>query len=95
MEVRKILPLLVEASGEHPSFHVVALSLPGYGFSSAPIKRGFAVHHYAEVSAILGLGRTSFELPVTSDARLATSSCSPWATMSTVCGAIFFRLALS
>ncbi len=27
---------------EHPSFHVVALSLPGYGFSEAPKKRGFA-----------------------------------------------------
>ncbi|TEB22761.1 alpha/beta-hydrolase [Coprinellus micaceus] len=62
MEVRKILPLLVEASGEHPSFHVVALSLPGYGFSSAPIKRGFAVHHYAEVShkLMLALGYNEY-----------------------------------
>ena len=49
-EVRKILPLLVapEAAGA-PSFHVVAPSLPGFGFSSAPKKKGFAVTQNAEV----------------------------------------------
>ena len=30
LEVKKILPLLIEASADHPSFHVVAPSLPGY-----------------------------------------------------------------
>ena len=49
LEVRKILPLLIQSSPEHPSFHVVALSLPGYGFSEASEKRGFAVSQYAEV----------------------------------------------
>jgi len=49
LEVRKILPLLVEQSPEHPSFHVVALSLPGYGFSEAPKKQGFEFTQYAEV----------------------------------------------
>jgi pimeloyl-ACP methyl ester carboxylesterase len=49
IEVRKVLPLLVEASVDHPSFHVVAFSLPGYGFSEAPKKKGFALDQYAEV----------------------------------------------
>ncbi|KAF8631039.1 hypothetical protein AX15_002647 [Amanita polypyramis BW_CC] len=49
IEVRKILPLLTQASSDHPSFHVVALSLPGYGFSTAPTKKGFALSQYAEL----------------------------------------------
>ncbi|KAF8158479.1 Alpha/Beta hydrolase protein [Crassisporium funariophilum] len=49
IEVQKILPLLVEASPEHPSFHVVAFSLPGYGFSEAPRKQGFELTQFAEV----------------------------------------------
>ena len=48
-EVRKILPLLIQASPKHPSFHVVAISLPGFGFSSAPEKKGFSLPQYAEV----------------------------------------------
>jgi pimeloyl-ACP methyl ester carboxylesterase len=50
LEVRKILPLLTASSPEHPSFHVVALSLPGYGFSEAPRKQGFGANQYAEVA---------------------------------------------
>ncbi|OAX44299.1 alpha/beta-hydrolase [Rhizopogon vinicolor AM-OR11-026] len=58
LEVRKILPLLTDSSPEHPSFHVVAISLPGYGFSEAPHKQGFAAKQYAEVAhkLMLGLG---------------------------------------
>ncbi|KAF7299513.1 EHN domain-containing protein [Mycena indigotica] len=58
LEVRKILPLLVAASPEHPSFHVVALGLPGYGFSEAPRKKGFRLDQYAEVGnkLMLALG---------------------------------------
>ncbi|KAG6900645.1 hypothetical protein C0993_006749 [Termitomyces sp. T159_Od127] len=58
IEVRKLLPLLVEASPDHPSFHVVAISLPGYGFSSAPSKKGFEIAQYAEVAhkLMLALG---------------------------------------
>lgn len=58
IEVRKILPLFIEASTEHPSFHVVALSLPGFGFSDAPTKKGFDVARYAEVAnkLMLSLG---------------------------------------
>ena len=49
LEVRKILPLLTEVSPEHPSFHVVALSLPGFGFSEPVLKPGFAGRQYAEL----------------------------------------------
>ncbi|KAG6847537.1 hypothetical protein H0H93_007531 [Arthromyces matolae] len=58
IEVRKLLPILTQASPDHPSFHVVALSLPGYGFSQAPSKKGFSTAQYAEVAhkLMLGLG---------------------------------------
>ncbi|KAJ3516693.1 hypothetical protein NLJ89_g961 [Agrocybe chaxingu] len=57
-EVKKILPLLVESSPNHPSFHVIAFSLPGYGFSEAPKKPGFAIKQYAEIGnkLMLALG---------------------------------------
>jgi Epoxide hydrolase N terminus len=48
-EVRKILPLLTQGSTDEVSFHVVAISLPGYGFSDGPKKKGFAIDQYAEV----------------------------------------------
>lgn len=41
-EVTKILPILNQAG-----FHVVAPSLPGYGFSSYPEKPGFKHQHHA------------------------------------------------
>ncbi|KAI0927453.1 hypothetical protein AcV5_007992 [Taiwanofungus camphoratus] len=50
LEVRKLLPLLTSASPDHPSFHVVAPSLPGFGFSEAPSKKGFCGTQYAEVA---------------------------------------------
>ncbi|KAJ7600291.1 Alpha/Beta hydrolase protein [Mycena floridula] len=58
LEVRKILPLLVNGPSTDPSFHVVALSLPGFGFSEAPKKQGFSCAHYAEVAhkLMLSLG---------------------------------------
>lgn len=49
LEVWKMLPLLTAVSPDHPSFHVVAPSLPGFGFSEAPKKPGFCGKHYAEV----------------------------------------------
>ncbi|KAJ3762718.1 Alpha/Beta hydrolase protein [Lentinula raphanica] len=57
-EVQKILPLLVQSSPESPSFHVVAPSLPGYGFSEGAHKPGFAAEQYAEVAhkLMLSLG---------------------------------------
>ena len=49
MEVAKLLPLLTAVSPDQPSFHVVTFSLPGFGFSEAPRKKGFALAQYAEV----------------------------------------------
>ncbi|KAI0823302.1 alpha/beta-hydrolase [Trametes gibbosa] len=58
LEARKLLPLLTAGSPEYPSFHVVAVSLPGFGFSEAPKKPGFAGPQYAEVfnKLMLALG---------------------------------------
>ncbi|KAF9479934.1 alpha/beta-hydrolase [Pholiota conissans] len=62
LEVRKVLPLLVESSLDHPSFHVVALSLPGFGFSEAPKKTGFALGQFAETcnKLMLALGYNEY-----------------------------------
>ncbi|KAK1221711.1 hypothetical protein PQX77_015482 [Marasmius sp. AFHP31] len=58
IEVRKILPLLTAVKEGAPSFHVVAYSLPGFGFSEATKKKGFDLKKYAEVGHKLmpGLG---------------------------------------
>ena len=52
LEVEKMLPLLTAASPDHPSFHVVAPSLPNFGFSEAVKKPGFTGAKYAEASRI-------------------------------------------
>ncbi|KAN0135063.1 Alpha/Beta hydrolase fold [Lactarius tabidus] len=49
LEVTKILPLLTAASADHPSFHVVAPSLPGYAWSEGALEKGFQMEHYAEL----------------------------------------------
>lgn len=49
IEVQKILPLLTASSPDYPTFHVVALSLPGYGFSQATKKQDFKTGQHAEV----------------------------------------------
>lgn len=49
IEVKKILPLLVRGSAEHPAFNVAAVGLPGYGFLEGPKKKGFGPAQYAEV----------------------------------------------
>ncbi|KAG7085356.1 hypothetical protein E1B28_002922 [Marasmius oreades] len=58
IEVRKILPILTAVEEDQPSFHVVALSLPGYGFSEGARKKGFDLKQYAEVGhkLMLALG---------------------------------------
>ncbi|VUC26533.1 unnamed protein product [Clonostachys rosea] len=48
-EVSKILPLLLDGGKEWPSFHVVAPSMPNYGFSSGVRQKGFGVRQTAEV----------------------------------------------
>ncbi|THG92757.1 hypothetical protein EW026_g8256 [Hermanssonia centrifuga] len=63
-EVSKLLPFLTTppANAGYPSFHVVAPSLPGFGFSSAPTKTGFAMAQYAEFAhkLMLSLGYTEY-----------------------------------
>lgn len=50
LEVIKILPLLAKpSSAGQPSFHVVAPSLPNFGFSSKVTKPGFGPPQHAEV----------------------------------------------
>ncbi|KAI4520389.1 alpha/beta-hydrolase [Schizophyllum commune Loenen D] len=62
LEARKIIPLLTAASEKHPSFHVVAVSLPGYGFSETPKNEGLRLPEYAEVCHQLTgtLGNTQY-----------------------------------
>ncbi|KAH9974902.1 Alpha/Beta hydrolase protein [Lactifluus volemus] len=52
IEVTKVLPLLTGSSPEHPSFHVVAPSLPGFAWSQGVLKKGFHGKHYAELTLI-------------------------------------------
>ncbi|KAI5834404.1 alpha/beta-hydrolase [Schizophyllum commune Tattone D] len=57
LEVAKILPLLTQNDPSAPSFHVVAYSLPGFGFSEGA-KKGLGVAKMAEVGhkLMLALG---------------------------------------
>ncbi|KAL5120308.1 hypothetical protein ACEQ8H_001866 [Pleosporales sp. CAS-2024a] len=49
IEVTKLLPLLEAGEKEgKPAFHVVAPSLPNFGFSQKMLKPGFALSQYAE-----------------------------------------------
>jgi pimeloyl-ACP methyl ester carboxylesterase len=49
-EGTKIIGPLAQGGGDGvPAFHVVAPSLPNYGFSEGSKKRGFAIAQYAEV----------------------------------------------
>ncbi|KAL0572612.1 hypothetical protein V5O48_009343 [Marasmius crinis-equi] len=62
IEVRKILPLLTAVEEGRTSFHVVALGLPGYGFSEGAKKKGFDLKKYAEVGhkLMLSLGYNEY-----------------------------------
>ncbi|MCJ1397020.1 hypothetical protein MMC11_000212 [Xylographa trunciseda] len=57
-EVVKILPELVQGSEDFPAFHVVAPSLPSFGFSEGTKKKGFTTRQHAEVchKLMLALG---------------------------------------
>lgn len=61
LEVEKILPLLT-ASQNNVSFHVVAPSLPNFGFSQGPKKSGFGVAKYAEAmhKVMMNLGYNKY-----------------------------------
>ncbi|KAF9264379.1 alpha/beta-hydrolase [Marasmius fiardii PR-910] len=62
IEVKKIFPLLTATKEGQPSFHFVALGLPGYGFSEGTKKKGFGLHKYAEVGhkLMLALGYNEY-----------------------------------
>jgi hypothetical protein len=47
-----MLPLLTAAEPGHPSFHVVAPSLPGFAWSEGPLNRGFRSKNYVEVGPL-------------------------------------------
>lgn len=57
LEITKLLPLLKGGDGK-PAFHVVAPSLPNYGFSGPALKKGFNIRCYAEAcnKVMLALG---------------------------------------
>ncbi|KAI9655326.1 MAG: hypothetical protein M1821_005473 [Bathelium mastoideum] len=47
IEVAKLLPLL-KGDNRNPAFHIVAPSLPNFGFSEGIKKKGFSITQYAE-----------------------------------------------
>ncbi|KAI1082402.1 epoxide hydrolase 1 [Whalleya microplaca] len=62
-EVVKCLPLFAESENSGgPAFHVIAPSLPNFGFSSRIDKPGFSLKQYAETchNLMLGLGYDRF-----------------------------------
>lgn len=61
IEIKKLLPLL-KGGNENPAFHVVAPSLPNFGFSSGVTKKGFTLDKYAETlhKLMIKLGYTEY-----------------------------------
>lgn len=61
IEVTKLLPML-QGDDSQPAFHVVAPSLPNFGFSSGVTKRGFGWAQYAETfnKLMLKLGYSEY-----------------------------------
>jgi pimeloyl-ACP methyl ester carboxylesterase len=47
IEVKKILNLLTKGKNGH-TFHIIAPSLPNFGFSEGPKKAGFGIPQYSE-----------------------------------------------
>jgi hypothetical protein len=43
LEVTKMLPILTSGAGGNPAFHVIAPSLPNFGFSGVVRKPGFNI----------------------------------------------------
>ncbi|KAH9024534.1 Alpha/Beta hydrolase protein [Lactarius hengduanensis] len=62
LEVTKVLPLLTSVSADHPSFHVVAPSLPGYAWSEGVLEKGFHAKYYAQLfnKLMISLGYTEY-----------------------------------
>ncbi|KAJ7484697.1 Alpha/Beta hydrolase protein [Mycena latifolia] len=62
LEARKLLQLLTKGTNDFPAFHLVAMSIPGYGFSQYPGTKGFDLEQYAEVGnkLMLALGYNEY-----------------------------------
>ncbi|KAJ7159998.1 Alpha/Beta hydrolase protein [Mycena crocata] len=62
LEARKLAPLLTTGTADHPAFNLVALSIPGFGFSQGPKTKGFDLDQYAEVGhkLMLSLGYSEY-----------------------------------
>lgn len=59
LEVTKLLPLIADSEKNGgPAFHVIAPSLPNFGFSAGVKKKGFGQPQYAETfhKLMLALG---------------------------------------
>ncbi|MCJ1306624.1 hypothetical protein MMC25_000267 [Agyrium rufum] len=48
LEARRLLEPLSQAGEDNPAFHVIAPSLPNFGFSDGTSKKGFGLKQYAE-----------------------------------------------
>jgi pimeloyl-ACP methyl ester carboxylesterase len=60
--VKKLLPRLLQGSATAPAFHIVAPSLPNYGFSGSVRNSGFSLRQYAETchKLMLSLGYAQY-----------------------------------
>lgn len=74
-EVSKVLPLLADTKDDAPAFHVVAPSLPNFGFSQGVKKRGFGLKQYAQVchKLMLKLGYKQYGKPHYGSSTLSKS----------------------
>src|SRR5438045_1649675 len=75
LEVTKIIDELPQGNDHQPAFHVVALSLPNFGFSEGSKRKGFSIEQYAETAhkLMLQLGYNEY---VTQGGMAALSSSS-------------------
>ncbi|KAI9812742.1 MAG: hypothetical protein M1827_004498 [Pycnora praestabilis] len=62
IEVTKILAILTQGGSDSPAFHVVAPSLPNFGFSEGPRRKGFGLEKYSEAchKVMLALGYNEY-----------------------------------
>ncbi|KAI9431832.1 alpha/beta-hydrolase [Lactarius psammicola] len=92
IEATKVLPLLTAVSADHPSFHVVAPSLPGYAWSEGVSEKGFHAEHYAELfnKLMISLGYTEY-LTLTTASKYGPQHVKASHTNMPICDAPNFR----
>lgn len=76
LEVVKLLPLLTSPNGGGPTFHVVAPSLPNFGFSGIVKEKGFGLKQYAEAmhKVMLTLGYEKYGTPTPGSPYMAIAA---------------------